>query len=528
LELVMPPCRQLAQELTDKIFRDDGPGFAVGVFTKGKLVEKLCRGRADLDKDTPIDHHTAFHAASLSKQFTAYAIALLLSERKIGLDSEIGAFLPFLRAEASHITIAQLLYHTSGLSDQWVLLNLAGWTEQDIIYTHEINRLISRQTRLKYPRGRVFSYTNTGYTFLAEIVQTATGRSIEDYLNASLFRRLAMSHTRFRADFRSRLPYEAECYTGSVGTGYVKTTPRFATAGATSLQTSLVDLALWANHLLDPNPSETGRLMQSKGHLNTGESIPYGFGLYHGIVGGIETLSHSGWDADFSAYVIYLPRHDVGAAIFSNGTPMTLELIATAFLTQYVDFGPETARIERRLLALDRGRERPSSKSPARAEKTVYGSIESGDIRIWERDEEGQRLRYGIVQDAEAIDEGVYTLGASLSTAAVQPEELRISSPTQNLQQTFPRMAGSPGKYSARQALSFHSEELQATHVIIGDADSLLWIRPGRRPLRLDEIGDGWFYAEGFSLLVSHENLIILNARSDPIRLAPRPHPLTV
>ena len=93
---------------------------------------------AHLEYDIPITPKTIFHVASVSNQFTAFSIYLLENKGEISFDDDVRKYIPEVPDFGKVITIKHLLYHTSGLRDQWALLTLAGWRMDDVIVTEPI------------------------------------------------------------------------------------------------------------------------------------------------------------------------------------------------------------------------------------------------------------------------------------------------------------------------------------------------------------------------------------------------------
>src|SRR5580700_6401629 len=159
----------------DKVFAKwdstTSPGCALSVMKNGQITYKRGYGMADLDHDIPINPETVFHVASISKQFTAMAILLLAQEGKLSLDDDVRKYIPELPDFGVPITVRHLIFHTSGLRDQWALLSLAGWRYSlDLITDDDILELMSRQKELNFNPGEKSLYSNTGYTLLAQIV----------------------------------------------------------------------------------------------------------------------------------------------------------------------------------------------------------------------------------------------------------------------------------------------------------------------------------------------------------------------
>ena len=181
--MVLIPTILLAQERNvkeiDKLFEKwnttNYPGCAVAIVKDTEIVYKKCFGHVNLEYDIPITTSTVFHAASVSKQFTAFAIALLAKENKLSLDDDICKYFPELPDFGKTITIRHLIHHTSGLREQYTLLKLSGVEVCDWISNEHILKLVEQQKELNFDPGDEIVYCNTGYTLLAEIVERITG-----------------------------------------------------------------------------------------------------------------------------------------------------------------------------------------------------------------------------------------------------------------------------------------------------------------------------------------------------------------
>src|SRR5471030_689477 len=181
------PPQQQVDALFAKWNKKDSPGCAVAVIEDGKLIYERGFGMADLEHDAPILPTTPFHVASMSKQFTAFAIHLLAHDGKLSLDDDIHKYLPELHNFGQAITIRHLLHHTSGLRDQWGLLGLAGWRRDDVITEDDIFGLLVRQTALNFAPGMEELYSNTGYTLLGMIVKRVSGEPLTVFAQKRIF-----------------------------------------------------------------------------------------------------------------------------------------------------------------------------------------------------------------------------------------------------------------------------------------------------------------------------------------------------
>jgi CubicO group peptidase (beta-lactamase class C family) len=180
-------------EKVDAIFlkwnKPDVPGCALGIEHQGAPPLFRAYGSADLEHGVPIDPTTVFEAGSVSKQFTAASALILVEQGKLAFDDDVRKYIPELPDYGVTITIAQLLGHTSGLRDWEGVVEIAGWPRTTRIYTgKDALAVAARQRSLNYRPGTAFSYTNTGYIILANIVERVSGESLAKFSSDHLFR----------------------------------------------------------------------------------------------------------------------------------------------------------------------------------------------------------------------------------------------------------------------------------------------------------------------------------------------------
>ncbi len=308
----------------DKIFRPwdkpDTPGAALAVIKDGKVIYKKGYGYAQLEYDIPISPSTIFHVASVSKQFTAFAIALLAGQGKLSLDDDIHIYLPEVPDFGKRITIRHLIHHTSGLRDQWEMLAIAGWRLDDVITKEHILTAVRNQKELNFIPGDEYLYCNTGYTLLAEIVERLSGHPFSEWTKKNMFQPLGMIHTHFHDDHEMIVKNRAYSYVPEENGGFKKRVLSYANVGATSLFTTVEDLAKWADNFFEKRLGgpEVIAQMEQQGVLNSGEKIDYAFGLAIGEYKGLKTISHSGGDAGFRSHLLLFPDQRFAVAVLSN------------------------------------------------------------------------------------------------------------------------------------------------------------------------------------------------------------------
>ncbi|MEE8584812.1 MAG: serine hydrolase domain-containing protein [Acidobacteriota bacterium] len=313
-------------EKVDAVFAEwdstRSPGCALAVMKEGEIVYKRAYGMANLDHDVPLAVDSVFHVASVSKQFTAAAVLLLAQEGKLSLDDPVQKHLARVPDLGHEITLRHLLHHSSGMRDQWSLLGLAGWRySRDLITDEDVMSLISRQKRLNFPPGERYLYCNTGYTLLGQVVKEVSGQSLREFTKARIFEPLGMHRTHFRDDFTEIVKSQATGYRRdrAHATFRVSVT-NFETVGATSLLTTVEDLARWDRNFYRPLVGGEHFLeqMHLRGVLNSGRDQTYASGLVHGTYKGLGTVSHGGADAGYRAHFLRFPEQRFSLACLCN------------------------------------------------------------------------------------------------------------------------------------------------------------------------------------------------------------------
>ncbi|MBL7865079.1 MAG: beta-lactamase family protein [Cyclobacteriaceae bacterium] len=298
---------------------DVTPGATVAVQKDGKIIFSKGYGYADLESNRKNTPGTIFHIASVSKQFTAFAIAMLADQGKISIDDDIRKYIPELNDFGSVITINHLVHHTSGLRDQWNLLTMAGWRMDDVITQKQIMRMISRQKELNFKPGDEWLYCNTGFTLMAEIVSRVTGETFQDWTRKNMFEPLGMKSTQFYVDHQRIVEDRAYSYFLSPE-GYKKSVLSYANAGATSLFTTVEDLTLWAINFetMTVGNANVMAMMNQKFVLSNGDTSNYAFGQDVTKYRGLNVAAHGGGDAGYRTYLLRYPDQHASISVFSN------------------------------------------------------------------------------------------------------------------------------------------------------------------------------------------------------------------
>jgi len=308
----------------DNLFKqwntEKSPGCAIGIVRNDSLIYAKGYGMANMEYGIAITPETIFHMASVSKQFTAFSILLLAKQGKLKLDDDIHAYLPWFPDLKEKITIRQLLNHTSGIRDQWQLLAIAGTRIDDVITQEHIVKVLSQQQALNFKPGAQFSYSNSGFTMLAEIVKSVSKQTLRQFTDSAIFKPLGMSNTHFHDDYTEIVKNRAYSYSRDFPGPLANSILSYSNAGATSLFTNIRDMSKWVMNFYNHQLGDEAIIEQltQKSKLNNGASQNYALGIVADMYKGWRQYQHSGGDAGFRTYVAVFPDLRMGFIVFSN------------------------------------------------------------------------------------------------------------------------------------------------------------------------------------------------------------------
>lgn len=291
----------------------NGPGAALLVLRDGKPVVRRGYGLADLERGVAAGPGTNYRLASVSKQFTAAAILLLVQDGRLGLDDGARQWLPTLPARGEAITIRHLLTHTSGLIDYEDHLPALNRQLRDA----DVLSILEGQHRVYFTPGSDYRYSNSGYALLALIVERASGRDYPGFLRERIFRPLGMDATLAYVAGGPEIARRAYGYS-LVDDAWQRTdqSPTSAVLGDGGIYSSIDDLAKWDAALYDDRLlSDASRRMAFSAATATGDpAVAYGFGWR--ISG--DSLWHSGESIGFRNVIVRYPDRRLSVVILSN------------------------------------------------------------------------------------------------------------------------------------------------------------------------------------------------------------------
>ncbi len=307
----------------DSVFSDFGPGtpgVAAVVVREGEVVFRAGYGMADLDHGIPVTPETVFDIASVSKQFAGFAIASLVESGQVDVDAEVRTYLPELPEFGSSLTVRHLVHHTSGIRDWPLTLAVAGWRFDDVISFDQILRMAWNQRELNFEPGSEYSYSNTGYNLLAEIVQRVTGQTFRAWTSERIFEPLGMRDSHFQDDHLEVVEGRAHGHMPDADGGWTVSPNGLTALGSSSLHSTVDDLARW---LVNYDTHEAGgggviSRMRTKGILTSGDTIAYAYGIRGITWRGRETWTHTGSWAGNRTVLYHFPEIRSGVVVLAN------------------------------------------------------------------------------------------------------------------------------------------------------------------------------------------------------------------
>ena len=305
-----------ARELMETL---EGVGFSGGVLlARGdEVILRKAYGSAFDAGGQRATTETVFDLGSITKQFTAASILLLEQEGKLRTADPIGRYVDGLPAEKAALTLHQLLTHTSGLGD-------AHGGDHEAVDKAEALKRIAAQ-KLRFPPGSSFSYSNSGYTLLAAVIERVSGMSYIDFVRRRLFVPAGMTSTGFYNEplWSGRAVFHG--YANGEDTGDVARMPGpfWTVIGNGEALSTLDDMRAWIRFLHGGKLLKASQLAKmTKGYVSrtSGGRWGYAMQMYDFPIG--LALGHGGVGDGGNSEAYYVPQHDLVMVLHSNRTVM--------------------------------------------------------------------------------------------------------------------------------------------------------------------------------------------------------------
>jgi len=285
----------------------------------GQVLVRKAYGTADLELGVGLEPDMVFRIGSMTKQFTAVAILMLMEQEKLGLNDPITKFLPDYPTQGRTITVEHLLTHTSGIKDYTSLPEWLPLWRKDMSLTELI--ALFKDKPMDFEPGERWRYCNSGYVLLGAIIEKASGMSYEAFLQQAIFSPLGLKHTYYGSASRIillRIPgYGPGSDNTFLNAEYLSMTQPYA---AGSLLTNVDDLAVWNDALLSGRliKRETLEKAWTPYKFKDGTSAGYGYGWAIGEYEGHRMIIHGGGINGFLSDGILFPEDRLFVTLLTN------------------------------------------------------------------------------------------------------------------------------------------------------------------------------------------------------------------
>lgn len=314
---IMPNTQELDSIVQSALPNKEGPGLAVIIAQGDDVLYEKGFGLANIEHQIPFTTATISDLGSVAKQFTAFAIAMLADEGKLGLDDPITRYFP--DAPDFGITIRHMIHHLSGLREIYTMKSLAG-NPRSGISQFEAQELLLRSDAVNFEPGSDYAYCNTGYMLLADIIVQVSNTSFEPFMQDRIFRPLGMNDTYIMDIQGETFPNRADSYRFDPEYGWVQVYDVSSAYGQGGMYASLTDVKKWLDNFRTQKVGSKAvhELIVRPAVLTDGSPTDYAFGMVSENWQGVERLLHTGSSAGYRAYVAYYPAFDLAIMFKGN------------------------------------------------------------------------------------------------------------------------------------------------------------------------------------------------------------------
>lgn len=315
-------------------FKTNETGVSALVAKNGKVIYRKAFGKANLELDVNMTSENVFQIGSITKQFTAVSILMLLEEGKLSLEDDITKFIPDYPTKGKKITVHHLLTHTSGIKSYTSMREFGNVVTMHKTPLEFIN--FFKNEPMDFDPGEKYLYNNSGYFILGYIIEKVSGMSYQKFIKERIFDKIEMnssyygSHTKLIKN-RATGYQKGEAFSNAQ---YISLTLPYA---AGSIMSTVDDMLKWQNaiHGNVLIKEATKKLAFKNYTLNDGNKINYGYGWSLNEINDEPTIEHGGAIPGYLSMGVFVPSKNVYVIVFSNcgcksPTNTALEIAALA------------------------------------------------------------------------------------------------------------------------------------------------------------------------------------------------------
>lgn len=333
--------KNLDKVLNEYMGKNFIPGLAVGIVYDNEVIYRKGFGVKNIETKEPINEHSLFHMASVSKTFVATGIMQLAEQGKMNLDSYLIEYLPYFELKDDRykkITIRQMLNHISGMPD----VDDYEWDKPQ--YDEGALERFVRSVKddsLMWEPGEKFAYSNTAYEILGDVIAKVSGVSFEDYMKENILDILDMKESNFLKPLVSKelittphvLDLENGCRLSEVF-------PYNRAHGPSStLCSNVVEMCNYAIANMNEGSFKVAKIVEIESYSELWrEQAITGWGGYTAGIGlawflgeykGVKVKSHSGGDTGFRSKLVLFPEIDVALVMMINSDYASIDNICS-------------------------------------------------------------------------------------------------------------------------------------------------------------------------------------------------------
>ena len=297
------------------------PGLSIGIVKDDSIIHTKGYGIKSIINNEPVNKHSVFHTASISKLFTAIAVIKLTNRPDFSLENKLVDIIPELNYKdrrVEQITIHQLLNHTSGFPD----IGDYNWKKNNELDTSLRDYILGKKFALQSDPSSTYAYSNLAYDVLGYVVEKVSGRLFEDYVQENILDASGMKYSDFRyfniPDFSRTAPHSKQRVSGKIYQRAIYPYTR-EHAPSSTLNASADDLAMWMISFLQALDNPQSEVDYQKMIEPTFGAYPHiGLGFQLSVLESKKTIGHYGGDRGFRSYLLMVPEEKIGLVLLAN------------------------------------------------------------------------------------------------------------------------------------------------------------------------------------------------------------------
>lgn len=305
-------------KLLSENYSGEKPGATALVYKDGKILYRKAVGMANLELNVAMIPENVIEIGSITKQFTAVAILMLMEQGRLSIEDEITKFIPDYPTNGKTITVHHLLNHTSGIKSYTSMQSFMSLARQDMTPTEIIDHF--KNEEMDFDPGEEWSYNNSAYIILGHIIEVVSEKSYADFIAENIFKPLGMKSSHY-GSMTQLIPNRATGYSPAEGgwrnANYLSLTLPYA---AGSIMSTVDDMLLWhkAVHNNTLISAESRAKAFTNTALNNGDPTNYGYGWMINEVNGTPSIEHGGGIFGYTTAGIYVPGENLYVIVLTN------------------------------------------------------------------------------------------------------------------------------------------------------------------------------------------------------------------